>query len=98
MRPIALLLFAHLLAAGTTTAQSPSDARDTVDAFVGAFMEEHRVPGIAVAILEDGRLVKARGYGLADVEHSAPVTAETISPWTTRSPAISRRRRRHGTR
>jgi CubicO group peptidase (beta-lactamase class C family) len=77
MRRIALLFIALLLTTGTATAQL-STARDTVDSFVNAYMEEHRVPGIAVAILEEGRLVKARGYGLANVEHSVPVTAETI--------------------
>jgi CubicO group peptidase (beta-lactamase class C family) len=60
------------------SAQQPGAARDSVDARVMAFMAERQIPGAAVAILEDGRLVKARGYGLADVEHSVPATAETL--------------------
>lgn len=55
-----------------------SQPRDTVDSFINTYIAEHRVPGVAVAIIEDGRLMKARGYGLANVEHSVPVTAETI--------------------
>jgi CubicO group peptidase (beta-lactamase class C family) len=78
MKRLALLLLIHLLPTGAATAQSPSAAGDSMDVFVTAYMQEHRVPGIAVAILEGGRLVKARGYGLANVEHSVPVTAETI--------------------
>jgi CubicO group peptidase (beta-lactamase class C family) len=59
-------------------AQSPPAGRDSADAFITGYMEEHRVPGIAAAIVADGLLEKTRGYGLANVEHSVPVTAETI--------------------
>ena len=36
------------------------------------------LPGLALAIVQDDRLIFARGFGLADVEHGTPVTAETI--------------------
>src|SRR6266536_3761850 len=35
-------------------------------------------PGCAVAVMEGGRVVHARGYGLADVEHGVPITPETV--------------------
>ncbi len=37
-----------------------------VDAVMRAFMERWGVPGMAIAIVKDGRLVFARGYGYAD--------------------------------
>jgi N-acyl-D-amino-acid deacylase len=37
-----------------------------VDSVVKSFMEKWSVPGVAVAIVKDGRLVFARGYGYAD--------------------------------
>jgi CubicO group peptidase (beta-lactamase class C family) len=40
-------------------------------------LERGRVPGAAVAVVRDGKLVFARGYGLADLETKAPVVAET---------------------
>ena len=49
-----------------------------VDAFVRAEMERQKVPGVAVAIVRGGEVVKVQGYGLADVEHQVPVKAETI--------------------
>ena len=49
-----------------------------VDAFVRAEMEKQKVPGVAVAIVRGGEVVKAQGYGLASVEHQVPVKAETI--------------------
>lgn len=48
-----------------------------VDKLVAAYMEEHGVPGMSVAIAHENELVCSKGYGLADVEHSVPATPET---------------------
>jgi CubicO group peptidase (beta-lactamase class C family) len=65
-----------LLALATVLAVSSAPA--DVDAFVRAEMERQRVPGVAVAIVRGGEVVKAQGYGLANVEHQVPVKPETI--------------------
>jgi CubicO group peptidase (beta-lactamase class C family) len=52
--------------------------RERVDAFVRAEMERQKIPGVAVAIIEGGEVVMARGYGLANVEHRVPVRSDTI--------------------
>jgi len=41
-------------------------------------MKEHEIAGGTMAIAKDGRLILARGYGLADVEGGRPVTHETL--------------------
>ncbi len=41
-------------------------------------MARQRVPGLAVAVVSHGRVVKARGYGLANVELQVPATDSTI--------------------
>jgi CubicO group peptidase (beta-lactamase class C family) len=41
-------------------------------------MEHHAVPGISVAVLKDGELLWARGWGVADLETGAEVTPETL--------------------
>jgi CubicO group peptidase (beta-lactamase class C family) len=51
---------------------------DRVDEFVRAEMSRQRVPGVAVAIVDRGTVVKAQGYGYANVEHQVPVRPETI--------------------
>src|SRR5437867_91588 len=48
-----------------------------VDKFVRAEMERQKIPGVAVGIVDKGR-VTTRGYGFANVEHLVPVTDETI--------------------
>ena len=56
---------------------SPACA-DKVDDFVKAQIQERHIPGVSIAVVRDGQLVKAQGYGLANVELNAPATAETI--------------------
>ncbi len=41
-------------------------------------MTAQHIPGMAVAIIDKGKVVLARGYGLANVEHDVPVTPETV--------------------
>lgn len=46
--------------------------------FVSETMEQWRVPGMAVAVVRDGALVYAEGFGYRDVENQLPVTPETV--------------------
>ena len=51
---------------------------DKVDDFVQASIKQQKIPGLALAVMRDGKIVKAQGYGLASVELNVPVTPETI--------------------
>ena len=48
------------------------------DAFVEAQMKEWKVPGVAIAIVKDGKVVLERGYGQRDVKAAQPVDANTL--------------------
>jgi N-acyl-D-amino-acid deacylase len=48
------------------------------DRTVGEFMRERKVPGGALAVVKDRRLVYARGYGWADRERQEPVRPESL--------------------
>jgi CubicO group peptidase (beta-lactamase class C family) len=48
------------------------------DAFVETAMKEFEVPGLALAVVMDGKVVHAKGYGLRDVAHDLPVTTRTL--------------------
>ena len=41
-------------------------------------MHSEKIPGLALAVMRDGKIVKAQGYGLSNVEHNVPVKPETI--------------------
>ena len=51
---------------------------DDVDDWVKSQMETRHVPGVAIAVVKDGVLIKAQGYGLANVEHNIAARPETI--------------------
>jgi CubicO group peptidase (beta-lactamase class C family) len=53
---------------------------DEVDDFVGAAMQKRQIPGLGLLVVRDAKVVKAQGYGLANVELNIPVTSATVFP------------------
>jgi D-alanyl-D-alanine carboxypeptidase len=51
---------------------------DEVDVYVKVQMEKQHIPGVSLAVVKDGKVVLARGYGLANVEVSVPATQDTV--------------------
>ncbi|HEY8256189.1 MAG TPA: serine hydrolase domain-containing protein [Gemmatimonadales bacterium] len=47
------------------------------DAYVAQVLRTFRVPGVAVAIVKDGKVVWAKGYGVRTKGDSTPVDART---------------------
>jgi CubicO group peptidase (beta-lactamase class C family) len=41
-------------------------------------MQHFNVPGISIAVIENGKVAWARGYGVRDLETKTPVNAETV--------------------
>jgi CubicO group peptidase (beta-lactamase class C family) len=68
-------LVAPLHAQTSGSSSSPSDA---VDALVAAQMAELHIPGVSLAVVRSGKVIKVAGYGIADLEHQVPVTPETV--------------------
>ena len=56
--------------------RSPEELEAFVDGFVSAEREAYDVAGMTVAVVKDGQLFFAKGYGWADVERQVPVDAE----------------------
>ena len=46
--------------------------------FIGRRLRDWHVPGVAVGIVEQDRLIFAKGYGFRDVNGSLPVTDTTL--------------------
>jgi len=57
---------------------APADPSDQIDAYVTAEMKREHIPGLALGIYRRGEILKAQGYGLANVELDVPVKPETI--------------------
>ena len=48
-----------------------------LEAFIPAYMEEQGVPGVAIALVRDGRVVWTEGFGVTNVLTGKPVTPNT---------------------
>src|SRR5262245_56162594 len=55
-----------------------STSADKVDDYVKAEMQRQHVPGVSLVVIKDGKILKAQGYGLANVELNVPATPETV--------------------
>ncbi|WP_231717478.1 serine hydrolase domain-containing protein [Hymenobacter sp. DG25A] len=68
-----LLLMSNCFQAEARTA-APADS---VDTFLTTIMQQKRIPGLQLAVVRHGKLVKVAQYGLANVQDSVPVTRHT---------------------
>ncbi len=74
-RWLTVLMGAGLFAAGMNAQE---ELAKRADGAVEAQRVAQKSPGVSVAICRDGKIEKATGYGLANVEWNAAVTPETI--------------------
>lgn len=61
-----------------TTGIGPPQSTASYDQVIGKIMADYGVPGGAVAVSKDGRLVLARGYGFADLEQQQPAHPDQL--------------------
>jgi D-alanyl-D-alanine carboxypeptidase len=54
---------------------------DAIDDYVEKIRTNAQVPGLSIAVVRNGELAKAKGYGLADVELNVPATEKTVYQW-----------------
>jgi len=66
------LAFASLvLAADTRTL-------DGIDAFADQTLKDWKCVGVAIAVIQDGKVILSKGYGQRDQKHNLPVTPKTL--------------------
>ncbi|MGQ0733627.1 MAG: serine hydrolase domain-containing protein [Acidobacteriota bacterium] len=57
--------------------QAPNAAAAQVDRIFAAF-DNPDSPGCALAVIRDGQIAYARGYGMADLDHDIPITPSSV--------------------
>jgi CubicO group peptidase (beta-lactamase class C family) len=62
----------------STPRAEPRSVDDLVDDYIKVQMERRHIPGVSLAVVKEGKILKAKGYGLANVETATPATAETV--------------------
>ncbi len=51
---------------------------DDLNQFIPAQMQKWKVPGLAIAVVQNGQVTYSHGFGLRDVKANLPVTSKTI--------------------
>jgi CubicO group peptidase (beta-lactamase class C family) len=75
------LVFAATFFTSHAALAQPSDTPDRADnmeADVNRVIKTFDVPGIAIAVVQDGKVLSARGFGVRDINQPAPVDGQTL--------------------
>jgi D-alanyl-D-alanine carboxypeptidase len=74
MKTYVLIMFTYLL----VLAFSSWGQADRVDQLVEEQMQASHIPGVSNGVVRDGKVLLAKGYGLANLELEVPATADTV--------------------
>jgi len=78
---IVLILFSGI---GARSQSRSNESQPSVVTELGQFvpeqLEKWKVPGLAIAVVQNGRVIYEHGFGLRNVKRNLPVTTKTIFP------------------
>ncbi|HSK71400.1 MAG TPA: serine hydrolase domain-containing protein [Pyrinomonadaceae bacterium] len=55
-----------------------SGKEDEVDSYIQTEMRNLHIPAVSLAVVRNGQIVKAKGYGLANIEANSAATSKTV--------------------
>ncbi|HKV64522.1 MAG TPA: serine hydrolase domain-containing protein [Candidatus Acidoferrum sp.] len=73
-----VLLLGSFWAAPAQQKSLPAEKRADIEKAVSSFMSANSVPGIGAAVVLDGEPAWSSGFGMSDLEDSAPATSSTL--------------------
>lgn len=83
--------FAQKRAAKSSSKSSslPPQVVALVDEAVMVEMQRQQLVGVAIGVIQHGRVVLTKGYGYADFENQVPVTTQTVFNWASNSKPLA---------
>ncbi|MFC1485443.1 serine hydrolase [Candidatus Latescibacterota bacterium] len=72
------MLLALILLVSIVSAHAQPFSPQDFDGYVARVLKEFEVPGLAVAIVKDGKVVLATGYGVRELRKPTPVDEQTL--------------------
>ncbi|MBK7568613.1 MAG: serine hydrolase [Bacteroidetes bacterium] len=73
-----IVLFLLSVVITNISAQQPAFITDSLDVYIQREMERWKIPGVAVAIVKNGKTVVTKGYGVSDIETKQKVDENTL--------------------
>jgi CubicO group peptidase (beta-lactamase class C family) len=77
MRPIKWLAIFFLLPV-YSFAQTPSFITDSLDSYIARGMKQWQIPGLAIAVVKNGKVVVMKGYGVREIGKPGKVDENTL--------------------
>jgi CubicO group peptidase (beta-lactamase class C family) len=77
MKILLTLLFVALNLGFAQNTLDP-DISKTIDSYINEQLSENLIPGISLAVVQDGKVIYAKGYGYANLEHEVAAKPETV--------------------
>jgi len=81
MKKLLLLVIVAALFAGTANAQRVDRSKfisDSLQTYISRAMTNWRIPGMAICIIKDGKIVLMKGYGIKELGLNDPVNENTL--------------------
>ncbi|MBL4639813.1 MAG: beta-lactamase family protein [Kordiimonadaceae bacterium] len=75
---VGLTIFLAVPLVSTPAAASYEVNQAAIDALVSKSMEEKRIPGVAISVMHKGKMIFAKGYGYANLEHKVKIMPKTL--------------------
>lgn len=76
MKYLVKFILIHIFIANNLSAQTNSNAEKKIDSLFAQY--NLKTAGVAVGIVQDGKLIFKKGYGTANLEYDIPITPKTI--------------------
>ena len=73
-----VLVFMVSICLRAQTSAAPAFIADSLNNYIERGMREWKIPGLAIAIVKDGKVVLMKGFGVKDVETKEPVDENTL--------------------
>lgn len=73
-----VLLFSFLSISTSAQQELEEALSSEIDEYLQKEMKERQIPGLALAVVRNGTIVKEKGYGLADIQNQVPVNTNTV--------------------
>ena len=61
-----------------SAAQVPSFISDSLDSYIERGMRQWKVPGLAIAVVKDGKVILQKGYGVRDINKKDKIDENTL--------------------
>jgi len=83
------LILVYCFVCANVCAQKTADIPPDLDRYVDSVLKIFEVPGISLAIVKDGKVMVAKGYGIKKLGEQSPVTSHTLFSIASNSKAFT---------